>query len=703
MAPEPRLELAHVLFMDVVGYSRLLLEEQREVLGELKETVRATEEFRNAAARNEVVCLPTGDGMVLAFFSTPEAPVRCAIEIARVVSLKREWQLRMGIHSGPVNRVADLNEAANIAGAGINIAQRVMDCGDGGHILLSSRVAEDLVESREWKPFLHDLGEREVKHALKVHLFNLFGDGFGNPAEPAKAAVAIHAPAEKPHGRSFRRLVLALIVMLAFIAFGWWATERSYRQRGTTSSELPVPEKSIAVLPFENLSKDPDNAYFTDGIQEEILTRLTRISDLKVISRSSTARFKSSPENLPEVARKLGVAHILQGSVQRIGDQARITVQLVKATTAAHLWAETYDRKLTDVFAIESEIARAIATTLQAKLSGVEENAISARPTESNEAHQLYLRGRYFLHKRTEDALAKSVDYLNQAIAHDRNYALAYSGLAESYIYMLRLGYLPAATPKQVYEAAKTAAAKAVELDPDLAEACSSLALIKMECDWDWPGSEKLFQRALELNPQLDEAHHQYSHYLMSVGRNADSLRESLRALELNPLSLPINTHLGWHYLFARQYDEAISQCKKVFEMDPRFPQAHDFIGLAYEQKRMYEKAIAEFQSALSFSGNSSHITAELGHAYAVGGKHDEAMKIISYLNNVAKQTYVSKYDLAVIHVGLGQNETAFQLLEAACEERSEGLVSLKIDPRLDPTRSDPRFKAILRKVGLVE
>ena len=703
MSPEPQLELAHVLFMDMVGYSTLLLEEQREVLGELKEIVRATEEFRSAAARNQVVCLPTGDGMVLAFFSTPEAPARCAIEIARAGSPQRKWQLRMGIHSGPVSRVADLNEAANIAGAGINIAQRVMDCGDAGHILISRRVAEDLAESREWKRFLHDLGECEVKHALKVHLFNFFGDGFGNPAVPAKVAAATPAPAEKPRSRRFPRLVLAAVAVLAFIVFGWWWSEGTYRQRATTSSELPAPDKSIAVLPFENLSKDPDNAYFADGIQEEILTRLTRISDLKVISRSSTAQVKSSADNLPELAHKLGVAHILQGSVQRMGNQARITVQLVKAPTAAHLWAETYDRKLTDVFAIESEIARAIAAKLQAKLSGVEEHAISVRPTESNEAHQLYLRGRYFWHKRTEDALAKSVDYFNQAIARDPNYALAYSGLADSYIYMLRLGYLPAPTPKQVYEAAKAAATKAVELDPELAEACSSLALIKMEYDWDWAGAEKLFQRALQLNPQLDEAHHQYSHYLMSVGRNAESLRESLRALELNPLSLAINTHLGWHYLFARQYDEAIRQYKKVFDMDPRFPQAHDFIGLAYEQKGMYDEAIAEFRSALSFSGNSSHITAELGHAYAVSGNRGEALKIISYLNDVAKQTYVSKYDLAAIHVGLSQNETAFQSLEAACEERSEGLVSLKIDQRFDPTRSDPRFTAILRKIGLAE
>jgi adenylate cyclase len=703
MAPEPQLELAHVLFMDVIAYSTLLLEEQREVLGELKETVRATEEFRSAAARNQVVCLPTGDGMVLAFFSTPEAPVRCAIEIARVVSPKREWQLRMGIHSGPVSRVADLNEAANIAGAGVNVAQRVMDCGDAGHILLSRRVAEDLAESREWKPFLHDLGECEVKHGLKVHLFNFFGDAFGNPAVPAKLAAATQAPGEKSRSRRFPRLVSVAIAALALISLGWWWSERTYRNGATTSSELPVSDKSIAVLPFENLSKDPDNAYFADGIEEEVLTRLTRIRDLKVISRSSTAQVKSYADNLPELAHKLGVAHILQGSVQRVGDQARITVQLVEATTAAHLWAETYDRKLTDVFAIESEIARSIAAKLQAQLSGVEEHAISVRPTESNEAHQLYLRGRYFWHKRTEDALAKSVDYFNQAIARDPNYARAYSGLADSYIYMLRLGYLPATTPKQVYEAAKTAATKAVELDPELAEACSSLALIKMECDWDWAGSEQLFQRALQLNPQLAEAHHQYSHYLMSVGRNTESLRESLRALELNPLSLPINTHLAWHYLFAREYDEAIRQCKKVFDMDSRFPQAHDFIGLAYEQKGMYEEAIAEFRTALSYSGNSSHITAELGNTYAVSGNRGEALKIISYLNDRAKQTYVSKYDLAVIHVGLGDKETAFQTLEAACEERSEGLVSLKIDQRLDPARSDSRFTAIVRKLGLAK
>ena len=331
-ASEVKFEIGHVLFIDIVGYSKLLINEQSEQIQKLKEIVRGTEQFRLAKAEGKLLSLPTGDGGALVFRTTSEAPVKCAIEIAKALKQHPELRVRMGIHSGPVNEIADLNEQANIAGAGINIAQRVMDCGDAGHILLSKRVADDLEHYPQWRSLLHEPGECEVKHGVRVGVVNLYGDGVGNSQLPKKFQ------ALKKH-RARRPWTAALLALAAIVA--GVAMFSRYHGRLT----LAAPEKSIAVLPFENLSEDKANAYFADGIQDEILTRLSKIADLKVISRTSTQHYKSAPENLPEIAKQLGVAHILEGSVQKSGDAVRVNVQLIKAANDSHLWADTYDRK----------------------------------------------------------------------------------------------------------------------------------------------------------------------------------------------------------------------------------------------------------------------------------------------------------------------------------------------------------------------
>ena len=340
-----KFEIGHVLFIDIVGYSKLLMHEQSEQLQKLKEIVRATEQFWLAEAEGKLLRLPTGDGGALVFRNTQEAPVLCALEIGKALKSHPELRVRMGIHSGPVNEVADLNEQMNVAGAGVNIAQRVMDCGDAGHILLSKHVAEDLEDYARWRPYLHELGECETKHGGVISIVNLYNDEVGNPQLPEKLKEAQQERAAK---------ALA---------------------------------KSIAVLPFENLSRDPDNAYFAQGIQQEILTRLTSIADLRVISRTSTQQYRSKPGNLSEIAKQLGVANILEGSVQKVADQVRVNVQLINAQTDSHLWAKTYDRKLTDIFGVESEIAKGIAESLQAKLTGREEQALVVKPTNNPEAY----------------------------------------------------------------------------------------------------------------------------------------------------------------------------------------------------------------------------------------------------------------------------------------------------------------------------
>src|SRR5438477_7464724 len=403
---EVKFEIGHVLFIDIVGYSKLLINQQSEQMQKLKQIVRGTEQFRLAEAEGKLLRLPTGDGGALVFRASPEAPVRCAVEISKELKRHPELRVRMGIHSGAVNEITDLNEQANIAGAGINIAQRIMDCGDAGHILLSRHVAEDLEQYRQWRPLLHDLGSCEVKHGVQVAVVNFWSDDVGNRQLPQKFQAF-----RKHRARVRWAEVAAALLLLAGIAAAFVLVSKK-----SVRSTSIVPEKSIAVLPFENLSHDQENAYLADGIQEEILTRLAKISELKVISRTSASKFRSSPDNLREIADKLGVANILEGSVQKSANQLRVNVQLLNAAADAHLWADTYDRKLTDVFMIESEIAKAIADRLKAKLTGHEQEAIRNHPTESSEAHQFYLKGRYFWNTRTSDGLKTSIGYFDQAI-----------------------------------------------------------------------------------------------------------------------------------------------------------------------------------------------------------------------------------------------------------------------------------------------
>src|SRR5207249_1334396 len=423
------LEIGHVLFIDIVDYSKLLIDEQRDYLHTLNEVIKRTDSFRAADAAGKLTRLPTGDGMALVFATTPDAPVSCAIEISNALRSHPELRVRMEIHSGPVSGTTDVNDRSNVAGAGINLAQRVMDCGDAGHILLSKRVADDLEQYRQWRSHLHDLGECEVKHDVRVHVVNLYTDELGNRELPEKfqqakatlTAPPTSAPVAKPAPRS-RGLIAALIIVAALAGAGGFYIF-SHR-----SGAKAIPEKSIAVLPFENLSEDKANAYFADGIQDEILTRLAKIADLKVISRTSTQQYQSKLGNLSEIARQLGVAHILEGSVQKSGESVRVNVQLIKAANDSDLWADTFDRKLIDIFSVESEVAKAIADQLRAKLSGREEQVIAAKPTENVEAYDAYLRGlAYSLKIATPANSLAAQKYLREAVRLDPKFALSWA------------------------------------------------------------------------------------------------------------------------------------------------------------------------------------------------------------------------------------------------------------------------------------
>jgi len=697
---ELKFEIGHVLFIDIVGYSQLLINKQSEQLDILRKIVRGTEQFRAAEAEGKLFRLPTGDGAALVFRTTPEAPVLCALEISKELKKHPELRVRMGIHSGPVNAVTDLNEQSNIAGAGINIAQRIMDCGDAGHILLSKHVAEDLEHYLRWKPYLHDLGECEVKHGIRVSVVNLYTDDTGNPALPEKFESAQQklTEAEPKLGKP---MLLAigiggLLVIAIFVSRFVPGVLRSNEEAKRAPAEaLAIPAKSIAVLPFGNLSRDPDNAYFVEGIQDEILTRLSKIADLKVISRTSTQKYKSAPDNLRDVARELGVANILEGSVQKSNDQVRVNVQLINALTDAHLWADTYDRKLTDIFAVESEIAKTIAETLQAKLSGLEKTAMSKKPTANQEAYELYLKGRFFWNKRTGDDLRKSIEYLKEAIAKDPGYALAYAGLADSYGLLRFYG---GASPAESIVPATAAAKKALELDDSLAEPHASLGLIATEELDVHRGVEEL-ERAIQLNPNYATAHHWLALAFTALGQSDRSIAETKRALELDPLSMVINADLSIAYLYARRYDEAEAQASKTLEIDPRSFLAHYYLGMALQLKGRLEEAIPEFQKAVELN-HDPYCISMLAQGYARNGQTDEARKLLAQLNEMAKSAEVPEYAFALIYTSLGDKDHAIAALEHGFAGGNKSyLFLLPGDPLLDDLRGDPRFEALVQKV----
>jgi TolB-like protein/class 3 adenylate cyclase/Tfp pilus assembly protein PilF len=581
--PDLQLEIAHLLLMDVVGYSKLLVNEQIELLQELKQIVRGTESFRAAEARGELIRVPTGDGMALVFFHSPEEPARCALEISRALHDHPSIQLRMGVHSGPVNRVIDVNEKTNIAGSGINVAQRVLDCGDAGHILLSAHVAEDLAEYRHWQPHLHNLGECEVKYGLRLHLFNLYKDGLGNPQVPEKLRRGRrkHAPAVSVRPITAPRLPrVVLLVALVASAVALVISSLIFLNRApptTVSRALSalaaIPEKSIAVLPFENLSNEKENAYFADGVQDEILTGLSRVADLKVISRTSVMQYKAGPKrNLREVATDLGVAHVLEGTVQRAGGRVRVNAQLIDARTDSQLWAERYDRDVADVFAIESELAQQIVSQLKSKLSPQEKAAIEQKPTADLIAHDLYVRAKTLIatavsNTPLQEGLVEAVRLLNQAIERDPAFALAYYQLAHAHdlIYFAGLDH----TPARLFMA--HAAIQAVaRLLPNSGEAHLALAKHLYWGYHDYNGARKELSLAQKSLPNDPWAFVLAGYIDRRQGRWAESTKNLERAVELDPQNPQILQQIASSYNLLRRYADRERAFDRAIALTPK-------------------------------------------------------------------------------------------------------------------------------------
>jgi len=696
-----KFEIGHVLFIDIVGYSKLNIHEQSEQLETLKAIVRGTEQFKKAEEEAKLLRLPTGDGGALVFRTTPEAPVLCALEIAKALKVHPQLKLRMGIHSGPVNEISDLNEQANIAGAGINTAQRVMDCGDAGHILLSRRVAEDLEHYPRWQPYLHSLGECEVKHGQKISVVNFYDDQLGNQEMPEKfkpvAAAERQSRSESAAAGAQPKsaipkwtLIGAAVLILVAIAFGGFL----YWQREKLKTSAPtsvIQDKSIAVLPFVDLSQAKDQEYFCDGISEEILDTLAKVEGLRVVARTSSFSFKGKNANVSEIAQRLNVQNVLEGSLRREGNRIRITAQLINARDGFHLWSETYERELQGVFSVQDEITRAIVDALKIKLA----IAPIAQLQPNSEAHDLYLQGLYFSNKSGEEDLRRSLDFFQRALQKDPNYAKAWTGIAKAWEWLADV-YVK---PLEAYPAVRTAATKAIELDDKEAEAHVYLGDSQRVLNWDVAGCDAELKRALQLDPNCGVAHVFTALSIASQGgAEAAALIHIREAVKVDPLSPMISTFAGFIDIAYGRLDDAIAKGRRTQLLDPNYLYLGSQLAVAYREKGMFAEALELYKKTAEATAIPEP---GLAITYARMGRRNDAERVLNEVKTFAATHYFAGEEIASIYVALGDNNAAFQWLERAYNEHSGSLHGIVARPIFRPLHSDPRFAALLKRIGL--
>src|SRR6184192_4279355 len=588
-----KFEIGHVLFIDIVGYSKLLINEQSEQMQKLREIVRQTEQFRLAEAEGKLLRLPTGDGGALVFRNSPEAPVLCALEVSKALKSHPELHVRMGIHSGPVNEVTDLNEQANIAGAGINVAQRVMNCGDAGHILVSKRVADDLDQYPRWRPLLHDLGDCEIKHGQRISVVNLHDNQVGNPQRPEKFKA--RKTEEGAVSRSNKKALTAAVITLLFVlSVGFFRFPHLFRpSESKVASKLQgvsTDDKSIAVLPFIDLSQARDQEYFCDGISEEILDTLAKVEGLRVVARTSSFSFKGRSVDVSDVRKKLNVENVLEGTLQREGNRVRITAQLVNARDGFHIWSDTFERELQGVFAVQDEITRSIVDALKIKLAV----APPARAQQNTEAYDLYLQGLYLSNKSDEENLRKSLNLFQRALDKDPTLSRAWVGIAKVWFWLAD-AYLK---PLEAYQAVESAATKALELNENDAEAHAYLSEAKRVLRWDWKTAERELQRAVEIDPNSATAHLMFAHHRVCSGDLERGQMELDEAERLDPLSPLISDHQAILFLYSDRLDDAVAAAKRTLTLDPNYNYLEPTLARVYREQGKLEDALALYLKA---------------------------------------------------------------------------------------------------------
>jgi TolB-like protein len=680
-----RLEIGHVLFIDLVGYSKLLIEEQKQWLRQLTDVVLATAQVREAS-NEQLVRLPTGDGMALVFRNSAEEPAQCALEITAALqknSSSKEMpqlRLRMGIHSGPVSEVTDVSGRTNITGGGINMAQRVMDCGDAGHILLSKHVANDLQEHRQWSSWLHDLGECEVKHGVRLGIVNLYRDGAGNPQLPKKLRASQLRQSRRRWGAIAAVFTLLIVAGAVFLFFS------------RAKSIIAAPLRSVAVMPLVNTSGDPNYEYFSDGLSDELIAILAKIPGLKVIGRNSSFLFKGKSSDSASIGQKLGVAQLIQGSVLRQGARVRIIAEMIRASDGEALWSETYDRELKDIFAVQSEIAQAVAAQLKIKLLGEKPTSDSARSNPNPAAHDTLLQAGSFF-DGSADGTRKAIRYVDEAIALDPGYAAAWGTLAE-----LWRGYAASDATEdeidQAYAKARIAAKKAIALDPNSIDALLAMYGLALTPDFDFRSCEKYARRAIELAPGNIECLAALSSTFVAEGRlqEAEPIRREMEAID--PL------HVGWYFhgfilVGLHRYAEARVMFTKFLEETPKAARVHtQFVTLdilennpkgALEHAHLEQAGIwRDYATALALQAGGDKAAA------------DDALK--AFTDKYAK---IASFQVATLYAQRHQPDEMFKWLETAYANRDGGLVRIFVIPFLMDYRDDPRFAVFCRKLGI--
>lgn len=673
------LEIGHVLFIDIVGYSKLLINEQKTRLRRLTAIVLATPQVASATGE-QLVRLPTGDGMALVFRRNSEEPARCALEIAAALKQNPEIEVRMGVHSGPVSEVIDVSGRTNLAGPDINVAQRVMDCGDAGHILVSKHLAEDLGQYSRWHSRLHDLGECEVKHGVSMGIVNLLHDGLGNPQLPTKL--------RDLRRWRFRRGLLGLAVVIGFLALG--LAFLFLRQPAPVIGA--VSDHSVAVIPLVNTSGEPKNEYFSDGLSEELIAVLAKIPDLKVIGRGSSFAFKGKPDDSASIGQKLGVAQLVEGSVRRDGERVRIVAGLIRARDGQELWSETYDRDLKDIFAVQSEIAQAVAAQLKLKLLGT---TTTATPASSQHlaAYDALLQAKFHYRKGSGPECRQAIKYAEEATSLDPNYAAAWAWLSSGWrrwAVSYETGDIAPA-----YAKARTFADKALGLDPDSVDALVALWAISLSGDFDYQRAEGYARRALERAPGDVAAKSALSSTYLAQGKLDEAERVGREVLALDPLQ-----NNSWHQLglilLARERRQEAEQCfRKVLELQPQASRAHSaLVSLAILQHNP-KRALQEAESESEGFWRDYAVAL----AFQAGEDRDKADATLQQV--IDKYSRVGAYQIAGLYAVRRQPDAVFLWLDKAYENRDGGLSQLLSEPFIANYRDDPRFAAFCRKLKL--
>jgi TolB-like protein/Flp pilus assembly protein TadD len=690
-APNEKLEIGHVLFIDIVGYSKLLIEEQKERLGHLTSIVLATAQVRESTDE-QLVRLPTGDGMALVFRHSAEEPARCALEIAEALQKHPELPVRMGIHSGPVSEVTDVSGRTNIAGAGINMAQRVMDCGDAGHILLSQHVADDLVHSRQWASRLRDLGECEVKHGVRLHLVNLYAEPLGNAAVPQKFR----------HGKSkpTQRSSVGWIAVLVFVAILTAGAAYYFISHRAAPKSGAIPEKSIAVLPLMNSTGDPANEYFSDGMSEEFISSLSRLQNLKVIGRTSSFQFKGKTGDSKTIGEKLGVYYLLEGSVRKSADRVRIAVELIKSGDGASVWSETYDRELKDIFAVQSEIAGAVAKQLKVTLLGNDGQAAQLAPAatpQNVEAYNALLQGNFHFYLRTADDFRKAIGYYEEAIRLDPRYALAYAKLTPPAVNLaVSFGYIKSKEKEEAMAKARASAKRALELDPNLSEAHLARALVLELLDFDFAGAEAEYRRALEFAPQNPPVINDLAILSSELGRLDEAVALEQQAITLDPLRGTFHYARAHDLIALGRYDEAEAEMQKAIELQPQ--SAQNYLDSAIIQiLRGNPSAAVELAKQET---DPFWRTYALALAYFANGNRAEADAALKKL--IDENADESGSQIAEVYALRKEPEKMFEWLEHAWTTHDAGVIQLLYRPFALAYKDDPRFIAFAQKIGVM-